>query len=368
MVKVSVIVPVYNAEKYLKESIDGVLNQTLDDLEVLCVDDGSTDRSLEILQEISKRDSRVKFIHQENRGGGAARNVAIPHAKGKYIYFMDADDILDKTALKQFYKIAEEKELDFLLFQATNYDEDTGEYYETEDYTMAELAEFVGDSIFSWQDIGDLLFKMSVTPWSKFYNTEFVKRSGAQFAEGLIFHDNIFFFDVIFEAERIYFYKKCLYTRRRHSASSTGAGDRRFIDFVTISDMIWEKFFKHDVFDRFIVELAFKKVNKVYARYKGIRDEYKSEYFLAMKRDYDRIASDERFCKFFYDALNNNDKRVFEVVIRSKDFDEFKLRIKNYELKKDNEWLTNENLRLNKLNSQLRNSNSWKLTQKLRRN
>ncbi|MBQ6100230.1 MAG: glycosyltransferase family 2 protein [Methanobrevibacter sp.] len=368
MVKVSVIIPVYNAEKYLEESIDGILNQTLDDLEVLCVDDGSTDRSLEILKEISAKDERVKYFHQENRGGGAARNVAIPKASGKYIYFMDADDILETTALKEFWDIAEEKELDFLLFQATNYAEDTGEYYETEDYTMAELAEEVGDKIFSYEDIGDLLFKMSVTPWSKFYNREFVIKSGAQFAEGLIFHDNIFFFDIIFQAKRIYFYKKCLYTRRRHSASSTGAGDLRFVDFVTISDMIWEKCFKHDVFDRFIKELAFKKVNKVYARYKGIKDEFKPNYYEAMKKDYERIASDERFCKFFYDALNNNDKRIFKVVLKSKDFDDFKLLIKNYELTRDNEWLTNENLRLNKLNSQLTNSNSWQMTKKLRRN
>lgn len=368
MVKVSVIIPVYNAEDYLKESIDGILNQTLDDIEVLCVDDGSVDNSLKILEEIAEKDKRVKYIHQENQGGGAARNHALPHATGKYLYFMDADDIIDKNALKECYDIMEEKNPDFVIFQAKNYAEDTGEYFETEDYTMSEVAEAVRGKIFNWRDLGDLLFKVSVTPWCKFYNREFVMSTNAQFAEGLIFHDNIFFFDMLFYAERIYFYEKFLYTRRRHSASSTGAGDRRFIDFVTITDMIWEIFFRHDVFDRFVVELGFKKTNKVYSRYRGIQDEYKEDFYNAMKADYDRIASDERFYNYIYDHLNTKNQRILSDVIKSRNFEEYELMVENFELKKENDRLINDNLFLNKYHSSLKQSNSWKVTQKLRRN
>ena len=105
MVKVSVIMPVYNAEDFLSESIDCILNQSLDDLELICVDDGSVDSSLDILNDYASRDSRVKVFHQENRGGGAARNVAMTHASGKYLYCMDSDDLLKEDSLEKLYEL-----------------------------------------------------------------------------------------------------------------------------------------------------------------------------------------------------------------------------------------------------------------------
>lgn len=95
MTKVSVIMPVYNCENFLKDSIESILNQTLSDLELICVDDGSSDNSLKILKDYERRDSRVKVFALDHRGGGDARNFALNHICGEYLYFMDADDILD---------------------------------------------------------------------------------------------------------------------------------------------------------------------------------------------------------------------------------------------------------------------------------
>ena len=89
---VSVIVPVYNMSKYLRQCLDSVLSQTLKEIEIICVDDGSTDDSLEILSEIAVKDSRVRVLQQENKGSGAARNYGISEARGEYIAFMDSDD------------------------------------------------------------------------------------------------------------------------------------------------------------------------------------------------------------------------------------------------------------------------------------
>lgn len=339
MVDVSVIIPVYNASKYLRESLDCILNQSLSDLEVICVDDGSTDDSLDILKEIASQDGRVRYQHQENQGGGAARNAAIPHATGKYIYFMDADDKLDTNALMECFDIAEEKQLDFLIFKATDYLEDTGEYVTSEEYTMSEVQQFVGDSIFNYNDLGDLIFKISVTPWCKFYNREFVVNSKAKFAEGLIFHDNIFFYDILFYAERIYFYNKVLYTRRRHSASSTGAGDKRHINYITISEMIWEIFFRHKVFDRYKADMQTKKFGVVHYWYKHILEEFKQDYFAEMKKDYARIAEDDDFCNYITSDLVDWQKNIFLSVLDSDTREEFDLHIKNYELERENEHL-----------------------------
>ncbi|WP_298500959.1 glycosyltransferase [uncultured Methanobrevibacter sp.] len=365
MVKVSVIIPVYNAEKYLEESINGILSQTLTDLEVLCVDDGSVDSSLEMLNEFAKSDRRVRVFHQENRGGGAARNTALPHATGKYIYFMDADDSLDSNALQEFYEIAEDKKVDFLIFQAMNYAEDTGEYYETQDYTMAELAEAVGDKIFSHEDIGDLIFKMSVTPWSKFYNREFVESTGARFAEGLIFHDNIFFWDTLLYAKRIYFYEKFLYTRRRHSASSTGAGDRRFFNSIIINNMITQIFINHGQFEKHRHRLYNRKLNLLILRYTTIQEEYKEEFYHLLREDFFKMLDDERYDDFI-GCLWKKNKVFFNCVVNIDDFETFDVTLENGLLELDNEDLERRNAILEEITTDLMSSNSWKVTMPLR--
>lgn len=105
---ISIIVPVYNVEKYLKECIDSVISQTYKNLEIILVDDGSTDKSGEICDEYSKKDSRIKVIHKENGGLSDARNVALDIAKGEYIGFVDSDDYVEKDMFETLYKLAEE--------------------------------------------------------------------------------------------------------------------------------------------------------------------------------------------------------------------------------------------------------------------
>ena len=101
MVKISVIVPVYNCEDYLEESIRSILNQSFNDIEIICVDDGSTDDSLNILKELSKQDTRLKVYTQENQGASVARNNALEKASGDYIYFFDADDYAVEDCLEK---------------------------------------------------------------------------------------------------------------------------------------------------------------------------------------------------------------------------------------------------------------------------
>ena len=350
MVKVSVIMPVYNGEDFLVESIDCILNQTLTDLELICVDDGSVDNSLKILNEIADKDSRVQVYHQENRGGGAARNVAITHATGEYLYCMDADDMIELNALEELYDVATEKDVDFVVFQAMNYDDELDKYYHNDYYDMNELADFVGDKIFNHEDLGEYIFKMSVTPWCKFYNLDFVKRSGAQFAEGLIFHDNIFYWDILFCAERIYFYRKFLYTRRRHITSSTGAGDKRYVSTITINNMIIQKFMNHGQFDKYKKKLYNRKMYMVYRRYGEVQDQYKEFFYTEMKKDFTKILTHERYEEFLDNVFSKNKQR-FDDVVNSKDFSEFEKLYKVHEL---NETPKSEGGLGNKLSSSIK--------------
>lgn len=110
--KVSIIVPVYNVEKYLKKCLNSLINQTLIDIEIICVNDGSTDNSEKILQQFAKQDSRVKILSQQNKGQSVARNVAIENATGDYLGFVDSDDWVDLDYFEKLYNRAKEFECD----------------------------------------------------------------------------------------------------------------------------------------------------------------------------------------------------------------------------------------------------------------
>ena len=109
---ISVIMPVYNTSQYLRRSIESVLNQTFKDFELICINDGSTDNSLQILEEYATTDSRIKIINQENSGAGYSRNVGISRSTGKYLAFLDADDWYDENFLFDVYKAATENNAD----------------------------------------------------------------------------------------------------------------------------------------------------------------------------------------------------------------------------------------------------------------
>ena len=126
--KVSVIIPVYNAENYLQQCLDSVANQTLQDIEIICVNDGSTDRSLEILRSFEKKDNRFIILTQENQGAAVARNEGLSIAKGEFISVLDADDFFDPNMLKAAYNRLVETNSEIAIFKVQLYDDSTGEY------------------------------------------------------------------------------------------------------------------------------------------------------------------------------------------------------------------------------------------------
>lgn len=123
-IKVSVIVPVYNTEPYLEQCIESILGQTLREMEVICVDDGSSDRSVEILKEKSRLDQRLRILTQKNSGGGAARNLGMKHAKGKYLVFLDSDDFFLPEMLEEMSARCEETGAQICVCKAKCYHED----------------------------------------------------------------------------------------------------------------------------------------------------------------------------------------------------------------------------------------------------
>lgn len=114
-IKVSVIIPAYNAEKYIKMTVESIINQTLKEIEVIIINDGSTDNTLSIINELEKKDDRIIIINNENKGVSYSRNIGIKKSRGEYLAFIDADDWIEKNYLKDTYNIAEKQELDIVL-------------------------------------------------------------------------------------------------------------------------------------------------------------------------------------------------------------------------------------------------------------
>ena len=337
MVKVSVVIPIYNVEDYLEDCLDSIVNQTLTDIEIICVNDGSKDNSLEILNEYAKKDDRITVIDQENGGHAVATNRGMDCAKGKYLFLMDSDDMLKLDALEKTYNVAEEKNVDFVLFQAINYDDEKNEFYEAENYNMSLIADRVGDDIFSFDDLGDLSLRMAVTPWTKLYNREFVVNSEVRFPEGLIFEDNIFFWEILLNAERIYFLKEHLFYRRWYESSSTMAGDLRFTDSIAINTMVIDVFEKYGKLDNtFKLRLYNRKVSLSYIRFTQTKSEFKEKFFDELQKNFVNWVVDNDFYEYLQSILIPRNRFIFESVLKSKTAEELHYLVENYDIKQEN--------------------------------
>ena len=180
MAKLSVIIPVYNAEKYLEQCLDSVINQTLLDLEIICVDDGSSDKSLDILKKYARVDNRIKIIEQVNGGAGKARNEALKIAEGEFIHFLDSDDWLNiNNAYARMISVLEKnKDASFLMFEYQKYDnlKDTFSLFEFSTGLLSEkILKFTSDY--------GVLLKLPVVPWNKLYRKSFLDKFNLSFDE-----------------------------------------------------------------------------------------------------------------------------------------------------------------------------------------
>lgn len=214
MTKISVIIPVYNVENYLKKCLDSITNQTLEDMEIICIDDGSTDSSPDILKEYSKKDKRIKIITKENEGQATARNLGIKEAKGEYIAFIDSDDFIEPEMLEKLYTKAKDNNLDIAMCKIATYDNQTKEIKDNVWYYMLGVFRDFEMDIFSHKDTKEFTCNISVTPYNKIYKTSLLKENSILFPEGLIFEDEKFFFDTYLRAKRVSIVDEFLYYYR----------------------------------------------------------------------------------------------------------------------------------------------------------
>lgn len=223
MAKVSIIVPIYNVEEYLCQCLDSIVNQTLYDLEIICIDDGSTDRSGEILDEYAKNDLRIRAFHQKNKGLGATRNRAIDLVTGKYILFVDSDDYLDPKAAELISKRMSETNADLLLFNARDFDAETGKPLFHNYLRMKSLERY--DS-FTIGDMKEYAFQITANNcWARAYKRDIFQDLRLRFFEDIRYEDYYFCFLSLLIAKKITYIDRRLYFYRTKRFNSLMATD-----------------------------------------------------------------------------------------------------------------------------------------------
>ena len=235
--KVSVIMPVYNTERYLSEAIDSILKQSLHDIELLCVNDGSNEATCKILEDFARLDHRVFIINQINSGQGISRNKAISVATGKYVYFMDSDDMLQQDALESLYNRMEQDNLDQVIFSAKSFcDEATEELSEQISKFDAyyDLPEKVCNRISDGKMLLQVLQKEAhvfVSPPLRLIRLDVVLRNDCRFAERCIHEDESFTYHAVYASRRAVAISEKYYCRRvRPGSTMTGRSPEKQIE------------------------------------------------------------------------------------------------------------------------------------------
>ena len=219
MVQVSVIIPVFNGEKYLEKCVKSVMAQTLWSIEIICVDDGSSDNALEILKKLQAKDERIRIVSQPNKGAGAARNNGLRHAGGQYLSFLDADDFFEPDMLERAVEAAEKYNADFVVFNSDQYHMDKDAFVKVP--WVLRTKDIPPYMPFTYRQLTDNVFKTFVGwAWDKLYRRDFIMAHDIWFQEQRTTNDMLFVFTALVVAKRIAVVNKVLAHQRRGGSES----------------------------------------------------------------------------------------------------------------------------------------------------
>lgn len=321
MHKLSVIIPIYNVENYLEKCLDSVCNQSLRDIEIICINDGSTDNSLNILKDYASKDPRIKIISKENSGQATARNLGIKEAQGEYIAFVDADDFIEHDMFEKLYSKAKNNNLDIAMCKIATYDNQTGEIKNNVWYYMLGVFRDFEKEFFTHNDTKNFTCNIAVTPYNKIYKTTLIKDNNILFPEGLIFEDEKFFFDVYLRAQKVSIVDEFLYYYRINRKGSTVdiSKENDYSDIILISKQIRETFKQTGNYEDYKILLTNRFIHLQLARFSETSPKYKKKYFNLLKKDLNEVLSDS----VISNNLEPNVKYRVSKILKAQDYKEF---------------------------------------------
>lgn len=245
--KISVIIAVYNAEPYLGQCMDSVVRQTFRDTEILCINDGSTDGSLGILEEYARDDDRIRIFTKENEGlgGASARNYGLDRARGEYVIVLDSDDFFEPDMLEKAYALAEKNRTDIVVMGGDEYDEAAGQFREV--HSILNQAVIPEKEVFSYADCAKDIFLLSQgMAWNKLIRRDFIEQYGLRF-QPIRYTDDVYFtFRAMVLAERISVLNRGMCHYRVNSGTNQTSGiakypDSAYLPYLKIKEFLQEQ-------------------------------------------------------------------------------------------------------------------------------
>ncbi|WP_413854266.1 glycosyltransferase family 2 protein [Candidatus Ruminimicrobium bovinum] len=295
--KVSVIVPVYNVEQYLKQCLDSILNQTLKDIELICVNDGSTDKSGQILDDYAKRDNRIKVFHKKNEGYGKAMNVGFHNASGEYIGIVEPDDYINSDMYENLYKKVVENDVDFIKADFYSFICKNGNirlFYNRLD----ESGKYYNRVINLQEDMTP--FKFVMNTWCGIYKRSFIEKYHIAHNEtpGASFQDQGFWFQTFCRAKKVYFLNQPYYMYRSDNVNSSVHNKEKIFCIKE----------EYDYIRKFL-----EKNPDIKAKFLGIYSYYK---FCNYEYNFFRVSFPLK--KYFFEVFTNDFKDAY----KNKEIDE----------------------------------------------
>lgn len=278
MPDISIIVPIYNAEKYIAKCVDSLVNQTKKELEFILINDGSTDNTEEIIK--TYKDKRIKYYKNKNQGIGKTRNFGISKSTGKYIMFLDSDDYLSKNACQKMYEKILESNSDLVIC----------DFYKVYDSGKTEEVKLPNFSETSLKGKPSIINEINLAPWNKIYKRELIIKNKIKFIENLKYEDAPFVIEALSKAKKISKLNESLNYYVIHGNSETTVRDKRCFDILKIVDIIRrntkdKKYLKEEV-DKLTVKIITNyTVQQRNQKKKEVGMKFIDEAFIYLKRE-----------------------------------------------------------------------------------
>lgn len=329
--KISVIIPIFKNPKYIHNCIESLLNQTLDDIEIICIEDRGKDESYDILKEFAKKDSRIKLRSNETSYGfGYSKNIGLNFAVGEFVLFIDVKNVLPSDKLEKIYYLAKQEQVDMLICPVVN-----GE----------DLINNFQKQIFDFKDVitNRELFKFLIFSTNVIYNSSFLKKINIKFNENIKLEDALFYIESLLNAKRVSIYHgEYPYLKNRHF---NWKYNNQY--FITFFNDVFNLFKEKGYFDKYKKNLFIFKIDMCQHVLNNI--ENKREYYELLHRDFKNFNFDYKKC------LDSN-QAEFVNIIKSKSYDKYSLDNAMSNFKTEIDELKNLNENLNNQNKQLVNS------------
>lgn len=312
MPKVSIIVPVYNVENYIAECLNSLINQTLKDIEIICVDDCGQDNSMKIVEDFAKKDKRIKiFKHEENKGLGEARNTGIKNATSEYIGFLDSDDFVDLDYYEEMYHLITKSNTNII------YNQNIIEYYDNKD-SLKQFDKWNSKKTGLIKISNDNLSYLFSTPWCKMFKTSFIKNNELKFPFKLKHEDEYFNMVSLSINKEIYIFNgKPYYYRQRDNSIMKQEAFKNF-DMIVILKMLFDNFKERNLLSTYKIPVSrliwISQNHKYKEEFKEKTKEFIQKMYPDIKNYLHLYTKEEN--DFINDILNMKKAKNFEIKIK----------------------------------------------------